>query len=161
MKQSTVIFAITVCCSASRPLQHSELSNYAELKSSDFENATRLLDDDEPVDPCQVDEKTQLTEKGETEQQCKQRRMQEDMEQTTTVFLGVIFFLITIGLICCCLAYKSVYKNSISFGKTLVESCTFPCCKKKEGSKEEDDGEDQEKAQKSEQAKEESEEENG
>ena len=105
-----------------------------------------MLDDDEPVDPCAVDEKTQLTEKGETEQQCKQRRMQEDMEQTTTVFLGVIFFLITIGLICCCLAYKSVYKNSVSFWWSFVDSFTPECCKKKENNQSDEENGGKEEA---------------
>ena len=99
-----------------------------------------LEDEDENPDPCEVvDDATNTTATGETRKECVKREMKEDMEKTTTVFLGVIFFLIVIGIVCCALAYRSCWQNTVSFAMILkTEYCA--CCNKKKDEEEKNDG---------------------
>ena len=85
-----------------------------------------------------MDEATNTTATGETRKECVKREMKEDMRKTTTVFLGSILFLIVIGIVCCALAYKSVWQNAVSFAEILkTEYCKCACCGKKTDDKKE------------------------
>ena len=89
-----------------------------------------------------MDEATNTTATGETKKECVKREMKEDMRKTTTVFLGVILFLIVIGIVCCALAYESVWQNTVSFAVNLKNE--YGCCacwdKKKDDKEENNDG---------------------
>ena len=90
----------------------------------------RFLEDEEEPEPCAIDPETNLTEAGETEQDCIYRRRAADMTQTTIVFLGVLGFIMLIGVICAIVSARTVKKNFyILFGDTWCCKC---CCQKKE-----------------------------
>ena len=113
-------------------------------------SSIRKLDDDEeenpdpcePTNPDEPDDLKKVTKNlnadgtYELAVTCKHRTMHEDMYRTTYVFIGVMFFMIFIGLICCCLAYKSCWQNTYSFYQNLRDSC-----KKKEKKKPENEEE--------------------
>ena len=98
-------------------------------KLEDEEEEEENPDPCEPTNPDEEDDLKKVTKNlnadgtYELAVTCKHRTMKEDMYKTTYVFIGVMLFLVFIGLICCCLAYKSCWQNTYSFYLNLVDNC--------------------------------------
>ena len=90
-----------------------------------FKEKVRFLEEEDEEKPCAEDPPgSGKTKDGVEIRTCIKLRRKQDMEYTTRVFLGVLIFLSFIGMVCLCVAYKSVGKNCAE----LFASCQC-CCK--------------------------------